>query len=814
MWLLTVALAVGAALLQDRAVTAGHPGPYSGWWLWLGVAAGFALAECVVIHLHFGREAQAFGVGEIPLVVGLFLLQPGLLVAARLVGGAVALGAYRRQPPAKLAFNLAQWWFGTVVGVVLFQALAGPAARPGSGGWGPAVLVAFTIELVSNLAVTAAISVRSRRWVAPSFNRTFWIGQALAVGLASFALLALNVTLDDWTNVWAVAVVAALLVAAQRAHLLLQRRHDDLARLNAFTREVGTDLEVVTVCSQALTQVRELMHARVAEIELSEEFFGEAVLFRQTDAGLVRTGPDAGVSARRPGEVLSSPLRGDGGQIGALRAAERRADAHGFDAADGALLTALAGHVTVALHNGRLADRLRDQVQDNLHQALHDPLTGLGNRLLFDRTVAAAVAAGPAAVLLLDIDRFKEVNDTLGHAAGDTLLEQVAERLRALVPNEERAARLGGDEFVVVLPGADLETARRFADGVRTTLLTPLALSGISFAVQASIGIALAPEHGNDTGSLLRSADVAMYSAKAQGTGVEVYASDRDHHSSERLALVSDLRRALVHDELFLEYQPKVAMADGTLRGAEALVRWNHPQRGVIYPDNFIPVAEQTGLIGELTAWVLTSALRQCREWDRHGVHVDVSVNVSPRTVQDPAFPAELAGLLLQHGVPAGRLTLEITEGALMSEPERALVVLARLRGLGVRLSVDDLGVGHSSLAYLKRLPVDEVKVDKSFVMSMTHDAADDAIVCAVVDLVHRLGMTVVAEGVEDEDAWYRLQEIGCDVAQGFWLSRPIPAAEVASWAEVSPRRAPRASAVPSPRRPTPVRAVSGHGRP
>jgi EAL domain-containing protein (putative c-di-GMP-specific phosphodiesterase class I) len=302
-------------------------------------------------------------------------------------------------------------------------------------------------------------------------------------------------------------------------------------------------------------------------------------------------------------------------------------------------------------------------------------------------------------------------------------------------------------------------------------------------AVDASIGSALR-EDGDDVADLLRRADVAMYQAKGLAGSVAVYSADRDHNSAERLSLVAALRAGIPNGELFLEYQPKASTSDGTVTSVEALVRWRSPSRGLVLPDDFIAVAEQTGLIGPLTDWVLTTALDQCRRWLDDGLDLSVAVNVSPRTLHDPTFVTRVSELLTRASVPANRLILEVTEGALMTDPEATVDVMWQLRRAGVHLSVDDLGVGQSSLSYLKRLPVHEVKVDRSFVTRMADDVDDQAIVEAVVHLAHRLGMTVVAEGIEDERTWRLLHTLGTDAAQGYWISRPLPAAEVRPWLE------------------------------
>ncbi len=426
------------------------------------------------------------------------------------------------------------------------------------------------------------------------------------------------------------------------------------------------------------------------------------------------------------------------------------------------------------------------------HQALHDALTGLPNRALLHARVAAALGAAPdaprpLALLLLDLDHFKEVNDTFGHERGDGLLCEVADRLRHVVRAGDTVARLGGDEFVVLLPGADAAGATRVAADIRAVLDAPLRVEGQVLRVGASVGIALGPAHGADGTTLLRRADVAMYAAKRARTGHGLYDPAQDGHSPERLALVGALRAAIEGGALTLHYQPQVDLASGRVCGVEALVRWPHPQRGLIPPDAFIPLAEQTGLIAPLTDWVLAEAVRQGRAWQRAGLLLDVSVNLSMWNLHDAALPARVAGLLREHSLPPAWLRLELTESALMVDTDRALDVLARLAALGLRLAVDDFGAGYSSLAYLKTLPVDALKIDKGFVRAMATDARDAAIVGSTVGLGHALGLRVVAEGIEDRATWDLLAGMGCDVAQGYHIARPLPPDALAYWLRDSP---------------------------
>jgi len=429
----------------------------------------------------------------------------------------------------------------------------------------------------------------------------------------------------------------------------------------------------------------------------------------------------------------------------------------------------------------------RKQIDSLRHQAMHDALTELPNRVLLQERLTRALqptASGvaPVALLLLDLDRFKEINDTLGHHVGDQLLQRVGPRVLELLRATDTMARLGGDEFAVLLPGGGEDAARALASDILAALTVPFTLEGQSLDVGVSIGIALASAHGADAATLLRRADVAMYVAKRGHLGYAVYDPAQDGNSPLRLSLMGELRAAIARDDLLLHYQPKLDHTTGRVSSVEALLRWPHPVHGLIAPDQFIPLAEQTGLIAPLTWWVLETALAQCQTWARDGLILGVAVNLSARTLHDLALPARIAALLATYGVPAGLLTLEVTESALMADPTRALNVLTQLAEQGVCLAIDDFGTGYSSLAYLKRLPVHQLKIDRSFIQHLVEGGADAAIVASTIGLGHHLGLRVVAEGVETPEAWQLLVASGCDVSQGYHLSRPVTATELERW--------------------------------
>ncbi len=419
--------------------------------------------------------------------------------------------------------------------------------------------------------------------------------------------------------------------------------------------------------------------------------------------------------------------------------------------------------------------------------AYHDTLTGLPNRtLLHDRLQQAIPAASyenqSTGLLLLDLDRFREINDTLGHHRGDALLKQIGPRLHAVLESSDTIARLGGDEFAVLLPRTDSEQAALAAVKLLKALEKPFLIEGIPMVIEASIGIALSPEHGETPESLIQHADIAMYVAKEKKTGHALYSPETNKHSPRRLALLGELRNAIENNHLFLVYQPKIHLRTRRVIGLEALVRWQHPQYGVIPPDQFITIAEHSGLIKPLTLWVVKTALDQCKLWQKEGRPPNVAVNLSARNLEDPELPDQIAGLLAASGVAPASLNLEITESALMVNPAHAMEILTRLNGMAIQLSIDDFGTGYSSLGYLKRLPVHQIKIDKSFVKEMATDEEDAIIVRSTIELTHNLGLKVVAEGVESEEVLEKLAALDCDAAQGYHISRPLPPSDLNTW--------------------------------
>lgn len=417
--------------------------------------------------------------------------------------------------------------------------------------------------------------------------------------------------------------------------------------------------------------------------------------------------------------------------------------------------------------------------------AYYDTLTGLPNRARFIEYVQKAIRPDSectVALLLLDLDRFKEVNDTLGHDFGDELLQQIGARLRSIMFDSDVVARIGGDEFGILAKIATAGCIQRVLEKISLALDAPIMIDGLPIVVEASVGVALSPQHGVHATRLLQRADVAMYHAKSTGCIHAVYDPVFDPHSPERLALLGELRRALDDGELLLHYQPKVELKTGRVVGAEALVRWQHPKRGMIPPDRFILIAERTGLIKPLTNWVLDSALRQCVEWRRDGGPPCVAVNLSARSLYDPNLPQKIEEILMRCAIPADALVLEITESAVIVDPTRAIESLQRLACMGVRISIDDFGTGYTSLGAIRTLPAHEIKIDKLFVLGMAGGKSDEVIAQVILDLGRNLGFKVVAEGVEKEAVARRLATLGCDYAQGYLISKPLPGEQFAVW--------------------------------
>ena len=814
--LLIVAFLLGGLLIDLMVLRLQLPAPAS-----IGIAFGlatlaFAVTEAVVMHVELGKNAHSVSLAELTLTVSLFFVPTNQLLLARLVGGGVVLALVRRQRPLKLAFNLALWFLDVAVASLVFRELGGALDAGTTQLVVPALAAALSAAFVDSIAVNAVIAATSFELDLPRalrFLETCLLG---GLGCAIGALVCVGAMAHSPWLLLPVVLMVALYLFGFHNFGSLRAQHTNVKVMYDFAAELGSTPHSEQVIGIVLRRVAELLRAERAALYLHDPETGRYEVTTRGEEGLEHT---TSLAARdvspllltvldrqeplviRSGtrdaachdflqeygakDAVLAPLSGEQGLHGVLVLADRLGEVNTFTKDDGLLLQTLTSHAVTALANSRLVERLD-------HESLHDSLTGLANRALFLDRLGRALRRTDvgAVVLLMDLDRFKEVNDTLGHHHGDLLLQEIGARLSRQMRSDDLLARLGGDEFAVLMSGHDQVSAVAVAERLLHALAEPMLLHGVEMEVNASIGVVHVPAgrggQEQDASLVLQRADVAMYAAKKHYTGVHLYRDELDGYSPRRLALASGLRAAIEQGQMSLRYQPQARVVDGEILGVEVLVRWEHPTYGTVPPDDFINIAEQTGQIRELTAWVLDHALADCAAWAAQGRSLAVSVNLSVRNLMEPDLVCSVGALLERHGVPAGKLTLEITESHLMSDPARTAEVLRGLSSLGVRLSIDDFGTGYSSLAYLKQLPVSEVKVDKSFVRNLAVDTDDSAIVEAIITLAHTLRLDVVAEGVEDEPTRERLRDLRCDQLQGYHLARPMREPELIAWLDTT----------------------------
>ena len=794
--------AVVLAFATDGITEPALPGGL--WWL-AGLAVLFFLTEGFTVHVRVRRGAHGVNVSEFPMVFGLLGFDPVTVILVRALGGGAGLIAVRGQRGTKLAFNVALLAVQASVGVLVFHAVTPHVLGFPGDGVGLRTLLAtylamIAADVVAAVLLTAVIALHDdpgewRRL--PAALRSTW----LVVVTTTFALISfLAATEPQWAPAL-IGIVALVLLLAYRAYIALGDGNAEVEQLYGFTRALDGARGIDDLVAVVLDQARDVLRAGTAELVVA---YGDELrhtrLAGSADrpaAHLGTPGADAwlnpallGTPVLRPagpaGDAMAVPVV-FGEHLAVLVVADSLVDAGGFTEAKLRLLGALANHAGAALGRADLVDRLRREADEKQHLALHDPLSGLPNRRHFHDLLTAGLAqarddGSGLAVLVLDLDRFKEINDALGHDTGDALLCEVGERLRAHLDGRGRVARFGGDEFAVLLPtDGSPEEGLAAAAELAGVVEQPIAIGPLVLAARASIGVAVAPLHGEHPETLIRHADVAMYAAK-DSNGPRLYDSELDRNSPQRLALIADLRHAVERGELTVAYQPKVDPRTGRVVGAEALARWQHPEHGAIPPDVFIPLAEHSGLVWPLTLHVLEQALRSRAQWARDGHELHVAVNLSPNSLLDAALPELVARLLAATGNPAGALTLEITESTILADPAGSLATLERLHALGVEISIDDFGTGYSSLGRLRELPLHEVKIDKSFVQGIATDHRDRAVVRSAVQLGHALDLRVVAEGVEDVATYEYLAAEGCDVVQGYLLARPLPPDEFTSW--------------------------------
>jgi diguanylate cyclase (GGDEF)-like protein len=829
-WFLNLAIVIATAALLA--------GPVSGYDAiaepeipWLLLALVVAATERWPVHLEFRRSAHSFSLTDVPMTIALIFCAGTAGVAAIAVGSAVAL-AFRRLPALKVVFNLAQHTFSAALGFVVVHLIAG--AEP---TFGPLVWLGVFVAVQLGGLVTIAL-IASAMWITEGtisreqVRQMFGMDAVVTATNTSLALLLAVILIEEPRAAPILVIPLGIALYGYRIYVAERQRHEKLEFLYEANRSLSQSREIAQALEGLLRRALEAYRAEQAEVIL---FSSEGSTPLRTSLGpgdvhesMVAVDP---VDAARLSELLAghagpiavepplpeavesyfeargirqgmiSELRGEERPVGLIMLANRAGISRRFQADDLALFDTLAANASAALQYDRLEQAVSElsDLQEQLHhQAYHDPLTGLANRALFRNHVRSALADGDErglAVLFIDLDDFKTVNDTLGHAIGDQLLRAAARRLSGCTRSGDLVARLGGDEFAVLCrhpnepERAGVDVAQRILDAFEV----PISVGSHLLPVRLSVGVATSEHSGGRTEHLLRDADVAMYEAKEAGKArYAVFDPAMREVVVRRHGLRKELERALARGELDVRFQPIINLEAGETEAMEALVRWDHPERGVLGPAEFIPLAEETGLIVQVGRFVLEEACHRAQLWSQPGAPLSVHVNLSARELEDERLISTVAAVLKETALEPGRLVLEITETLLVRDAERGATTLNGLRDLGVRLALDDFGTGYSSLSYLRTLPLDVLKIAKQFVDGIAVDEADTAFVRLIIELAGTIGLTVVAEGIESAEQLNVLKRLGCDQGQGFLYARPL--AEELPWLAEAERRFARAS--------------------
>jgi diguanylate cyclase (GGDEF)-like protein len=778
------AAGVAVALLLPAAPLSGRFAP--AWWLFV---PAFLLAQHLSVDFEFRKEAHSVHLTQLPATFGILFLSPFAHITARLIGTAIDSLALRRESPVKAAFNLSLGAVDVALSTAVVRAIAGHADH-GARTWLALLAGLLVAETTSNVAVSVVMRLVGARISLRQVLEPMTFAVASTLLVTGIAIVALSAVLGDPASLPVIALLAAGLTMAYRGHRRVAASQQTTEALYEFVKDLGPLDGQDEQTHQVLEHVRVLVNARYLDLAVVDSRNDQWHNIRTQDPDtddatapqsqllqdVARTGAPALLAGRGDdADRMATPLVGHGGLVGILTVTERLGDTRSFDMRDLRLLETIATELATALERGRL-------LRDLATAATTDSLTGLPNLAEMNRLIEIALLEGDVLVAAVSVESFREVNDTLGHQLGDSLLLEVTDRLRRACPHAV-VGRIGGGRFAVAVPADSAgDDPEMFGLGIRAQVEGSAQLGGIGTHVRLSVGVVHAPEHGTEAPTLLRRAETAMHSAREVHGGPVVWEPAYEVQGQRRLAVVSALREALSTGAIGVAFQPKVDSATGVPTGVEALSRWTHPALGAIGPDEFVPLAEASGLMGLLTSSVLRQALTACRGWQRRSPGVGVAVNVSADTLLDAAFVTEVAAILTSVGVAPSLLTLELTEGVVMTDPVLATERMGELRGIGVKISVDDFGTGYSSLTYLKGLPVDEVKIDRGFVNAVVADPADRAVVRAVVDIAHTLGITVVAEGLENEEQRQVLRDLGVDELQGYLHARPMPAMEIGAW--------------------------------
>lgn len=856
-WSLTATLTALAVVIFVGADTRLQPVAAPFGLAWPMIAVGFFLAESKVVNVHFRRETHSFSLSELPAVLGLFFLGSTDYMLALMCGTAAAFLVGTRPPAIKLAFNLANYALIGVASLLIFHAISSEAAHPGPIDWLAAFLTTLVATVMAAVTIATAISLSGG---APQYQKLpemLQFGGVVACANTSLALLAVSMLLLEPMTLWLLGPPVVAVFLAYAAYVSEREKHERLELLYESSRILQRSPELDSALVALLEHARGMFRAEMTEIQLFSDD-GSADTIRTlcrvdlppqvmvphvlplTSTLRSRAGSgnraflagqlDSAGDGRTIHQAMVAPLIGEHQLIGVMIVANRMGEGSRYATDDLRLLETLANQAAVALENGQLEQslaeltRLKEQLD---HLAYHDPLTGLGNRWLFVEQVELRLRSAETGslpiVFFLDLDDFKVVNDTLGHEAGDKLLAAVGERITSCLREGDIAARLGGDEFAVLLgPGTGMDAAVGIAMRLLDEIGASFHIAGEQIVGGVSIGIAAARSATETATELLRDADVAMYTAKSDGKRRFAVFEPTIHRAIvARHELGSQLASGILRNELEVFYQPIVDLANGRIHGIEALVRWHHPVRGIVEPDEFIRLAEENGSILALGRVVLAESCRVVRGWQRSrpaGTRLRLAVNLSSRQLQHADFLAEMSAVLEETGFDPRDLVLEMTETVMFHDVEATIAKLLALKARGVRIAVDDFGTGYSSLGYLRRFPVDVLKIAREFIDIRAGDMSTSAqtwsFAEAIIALGRTLGLSMVAEGIEEPDQLDRVRRLGCDLGQGFLFSRPVTATRLASLLDDEDAgRSPWATSAKAsrgPGAPRPVGVVSG----
>jgi diguanylate cyclase (GGDEF)-like protein len=780
--------------------------------IWFALALAIASMGVIAapVHVVLGREAHTILLSELPIVIAVLSMRTGYGALVLVPAVTLARSAYKRIAWIKTVMNGSVLAIEIAIVAAAGQFIAPEAKLSDTRMWLAMIIGALLSNLVSAALVSVAILLSGGHLTKANYLRNTTIGAIGGLAMASVAMIGAALAIINPASIVLTGSISVAVYVAHRRHILLMQRHEAMLRLERFTRGLAPDRSVPIIMEKVLHHAAELLNTEHVSITLANRS-GEIVLQRMLQSDSPAIGPQHDLWLRAHAEtgtfslsaddrslsgrdrrllawqgahdLIVAPLILEDEHVGLLVGADRRSSANKTTVADLDLVTTMANHASVILERSRLIERLEQEVSEREYEASHDALTGMHNRSAFNKLVDAALLKpeSHAAVMLIDLNEFKKINDTMGHHAGDGVLVQIATRLANAIPSRATVARLGGDEFAVYVPEVHTDAeAEQIAVNLREAINVPVNVEDVSIALDAAIGISLAPVDGTDRHTLLKRADIAMYAAKERRAyPIAMYEASQQRWTSRELSLIEDLRRAIENNELWIAYQPKTSLADGHVVGVEALCRWSHPLHGAIRPDEFIRLAEQAGLIDAITDFVINTSLGQCRVWIDEGLHLSVAVNLPASNLSDPTLPARMIAYAEQHRVHPSLLTLEVTEGELMADAKTSRNVMEQLRAAGFRVSIDDFGTGYSSLAYLHKLPVDELKIDRAFVQNLGVDETSVKIIHIIVELARTFGLRTVAEGIETHEIFETLKELGVELGQGFLMSKPVPADEL-----------------------------------